>query len=114
VAAVQFDAYVAAADAKYTYWRLRPSMADPTIQPFIPLPNHPAYVSNAAIIASAVGEMIASLYPQDAAQFRYLGEEAGLSRIYGGIHFPSDERVGSDMGKKLGALAILRDQLNGP
>jgi membrane-associated phospholipid phosphatase len=114
VAAVQFDAFVAAHDAKYTYWRLRPSMADPTIQPFIPLPNHPAYVSNAAIIASAVGEMMASLYPQDAAQFRYLGEEAGLSRIYGGIHFPSDERVGSDMGKKLGALAILRDQLNGP
>jgi PAP2 superfamily len=113
VATVQFDAYIAAHDAKYIYWRLRPSMADPTIQPIIPMPNHPAYVSNAAILASAAGEVVASLYPQYAVRFRYLGEEAGLSRIFGGIHYPSDERTGNEIGKKLGALALQRDQLNG-
>jgi membrane-associated phospholipid phosphatase len=113
VATVQFDAYIASHDAKYIYWRLRPSMADPTIQPIIPMPNHPAYVSNAAILASAAGEVVASLYPQYAARFRYLGEEAGLSRIFGGIHYPSDERAGNEIGKKLGALALQRDQLNG-
>ena len=50
--------------------------------------------------------------PKEAAQWQYLGEEAGLSRIYGGIHYPSDERAGSQMGKRLGALAIQRDQRN--
>jgi membrane-associated phospholipid phosphatase len=113
VATVQFDAYIASHDAKYAYWRMRPSMADPTIQPNIPMPNHPAYVSNAAILASAAGEVVASLYPPYAARFRYLAEEAGLSRIYGGIHYPSDERAGNEMGKKLGALALQRDSLNG-
>jgi membrane-associated phospholipid phosphatase len=113
VAALQVDAYIAAHDAKYTYWHLRPNMADPTIVPLIPQPNHPAYVSNAAIIASAVAEFVGYMFPQQAAQWRYLGEEAGFSRIYAGIHFPSDERVGNQMGKSIGALAIQRDRLNG-
>jgi membrane-associated phospholipid phosphatase len=119
LAALQVDAYIAAHDAKYTApiptsWRLRPNMADPTIVPLIPQPNHPAYVSNAAIIASAAAVLIGSMFPQEAAYWQYLGEEAGLSRIYGGIHYPSDERAGNQMGKRLGALAVQRDQLNGP
>jgi membrane-associated phospholipid phosphatase len=113
LAAVQFDAYIAAHDTKYTYWRLRPNMADATIVPLIPQPNHPAYVSNAAIISTAVAELVAHMFPHEAAQWRYQGEEAGLSRIYAGIHWPSDERAGSQMGKGLAALAIERDRLNG-
>ena len=113
VAALYFDAYIAAHDAKYTYWSLRPNMADTTIVPLIPVPNHPAYVSNAAIIASAVAELVGYMYPQDSAHWRYLGEEAGLSRIYAGIHYPSDERAGNQMGKSLATLAIQRDRLNG-
>src|SRR5262249_48262733 len=112
-AALYVDALIAAHDAKYLYWRLRPSMADYTIVPLIPLPNHPAYVSNAAIIASAVAELVGYMFLQEATHWQYLGEEAGLSRIYGGIHYPSDERVGNQMGKRLGTLAIQRDQLNG-
>jgi membrane-associated phospholipid phosphatase len=118
-AALQVDAYIAAHDAKYTApiptsWRLRPNMADYTIVPLIPVPNHPAYVSNAAIIASAAAELVGYMFPQEAAYWQYLGEEAGLSRIYGGIHYPSDERAGNQMGKSIAALAIQRDQLNGP
>ena len=52
------------------------------------------------------------MFPKDAALWRYLGDEAGLSRIYAGIHYPSDERAGNQMGKSLAALAIQRDRLN--
>jgi membrane-associated phospholipid phosphatase len=113
-AALQVDAYIASHDTKYLYWRLRPNMADPTIVPLIPQPNHPAYVSNAAIIASASAALVSYMFPQEAARWQYLGEEAGFSRLYGGIHYPSDERAGNQMGKRLGALAVQRDQLNGP
>jgi membrane-associated phospholipid phosphatase len=113
-AALQMDAYIAAHDVKYTYWSLRPNMADYTIVPLITVPNHPAYVSNAAIIASAATAFVGYMFPQEAAQWQYLGEEAGLSRIYAGIHYPSDERAGNQMGKRIAALAIERDQLNGP
>ena len=113
LAVVQLDAYIAAHDTKYLYWRQRPSTADSTIALFIPLPNHPAYVSNAAIIASAAAVLVGAMFSQEAAYWQYLGEEAGLSRIYGGIHYPSDERVGNQMGKSIGALAVQRDQFNG-
>src|SRR5262249_46566408 len=68
-AAIQVHAYIAAHDAKYTAplptsWRPQPNMVDPTIVPLIPQPNHPAYVSNAAIIASAVAELIGTMFPQ--------------------------------------------------
>ena len=33
----------------------------------IPVPNHPAYVSNAAIIASAAAELVGAMFPQEAA-----------------------------------------------
>ena len=59
-------------------------------------------------------ELVGHMFPQEAPQWRYLGEEAGLSRIYGGIHYPSDERAGNQMGKRIGVLAVQRDQLNGP
>jgi hypothetical protein len=89
-------------------------MLDPTIVPIIPQPNHPSYVSNAAIIASVTSEVMGYFYPQDLAYFRYRADEGGFSRIFGGIHFPSYERVGNEMGKQIAALAIQRDQQNGP
>jgi hypothetical protein len=111
-AALQLDAYIAAHDAKYTYWGLRPNMTDTTIEPLIPQPNHPAYVTNAAIIASALAELIGYMFPREGDQWRYLAEEAGLSRLYAGIHYICDERTGNVMGKGLALLAIQRDQLN--
>jgi membrane-associated phospholipid phosphatase len=114
VSAALVDAGIASHDAKFFYWRARPNMLDPTIVPIIPQPNHPAYVSNAAIIGSVMTEVMGYFFPQDLAAFRYRAEESGLSRIYGGIHFPSDERTGLEMGKQIAALAIQRDQLNGP
>ena len=59
------------------------------------------------------GEELHDLY-REMRDDAYLGEEAGLSRIYAGIHYPSDERAANQMGKSIAALAIQRDQLNGP
>jgi hypothetical protein len=112
ISALGADSVIAGHDAKYVYWHPRPSMADPTIVPLIPVPNHPSYPSNAAIIYSAYGEYLSTVIPNDAARFRYYGEEGGMSRIYAGIHYPSDERASSQMGQSLAALAIQRDQLD--
>jgi hypothetical protein len=68
----------------------------------------------AAHNSSAAAELISSMFPQEAARWQYLGEEAGLSRVYAGIHYPSDERTANQMGKRIAVLAIQRDQLNAP
>jgi PAP2 superfamily len=114
IAAVAHDAFIAGHDAKYTYWRLRPWMADPTIMPYIPLPNHPSYVANGSIIPGAMDELAAYFFPEEVGRFHTLAEQEGWSRIYGGVHFPSDVQTGQAMGKSLAALAIQRDQLSGP
>jgi len=114
VSAALLDSGIASHDTKFTYWRARPNMLDPTIVPIIPQPNHPSYVSNAAIIASVSAEVMGYFYPQDLAAFQYREDEGGYSRIFGGIHFPSDEQTGNAMGKQIAALAIQRDQQNGP
>jgi hypothetical protein len=43
--AAAFDAQIACFDAKFTYWFIRPSQADPAITLPIGLPNHPSYPS---------------------------------------------------------------------
>jgi hypothetical protein len=40
--------------------------------------------------------------------FRSAAEEAGLSRIYGGIHFSFDNRDGLALGRAIGRLAVRR------
>jgi membrane-associated phospholipid phosphatase len=114
VAAAIEDALIASFDSKYFYWRARPNMLDPTIAPLVAVPNHPAYPDNTAVMQTARSEVMGYFYPQDQASFRYRAEEFGFSRLYLGIQFPSDESTGTAMGQQLAALAIQRDQQNGP
>jgi hypothetical protein len=114
IAAVAHDTFIAGHDAKYTYWRLRPTMADPTIKEYITHGNHPSYPANGSSIPSAMNELAAYFFPEEVGRFHTLAEQDGWSRVYGGIHFPSDVKTGQAMGKSLAALAIQRDQATGP
>ncbi len=107
------DAGVAAWDAKYTWWSPRPENAirellDPAWTPLLRTPLFPAYVSGHSTYSAAVAAVLAHLFPDDADRFRDMGEEAGLSRLYGGIHWRSDHVHGSAMGRELGAQVIDR------
>ncbi len=79
VAAVQFDAFIASQDGKFTYWYLRPNMNDPAIVPLFPVPNHPSYPGNHATFSTARSEMLAYLFPAHADFIRGVGFEGGES-----------------------------------
>ncbi len=111
VAAAEMDAVVAFSDTKYTYWTMRPFMADTTIQP-IGSDNSPGYASGTATDATAAGEVLAYFFPQDADRLRGLAAEATLSRLQAGLHFPYDLDAGVTIGRSLGALAAQRDTAN--
>jgi membrane-associated phospholipid phosphatase len=106
------DAGVAAWDCKYTYWSARPVNAirdlglDPEWEPLLPTPNFPAYVSGHSTFSAAGAEILAHFFPKRAAHLRRLAEEAGMSRIYGGIHYRSDNVVGLDMGRQIARLVL--------
>jgi hypothetical protein len=100
------DAFIACHDAKYTYWLLRPPQADPAITLVIPLPNHPSYPSNHACVTGAMMDALAHFFPADAGVLRGKAEEAAISRIYGGIHYPFDADTGLKIGRETAEWAL--------
>jgi membrane-associated phospholipid phosphatase len=106
VSAVQFDAFIANQESKFSYWYIRPSQLDPTIVPLFPNPNHPSYPSNHAAFSTARSEILAYLFPTRAGAARALGQESGQSRLYAGIHYPMDIAAGSTLGRSVAGLFI--------
>jgi len=101
-----WDAQIACWDTKLTYWFIRPSQADPAITLPIGLPNHPSYPSGHSCITGAIMTVLADAFPTQKSRFDAIVEEAGMSRVYGGIHYRFDIDAGREIGRKAAALAL--------
>lgn len=106
---VAFDAIVASHEAKYHYWLLRPTMADPAITLAIGLPNFPSYPSNHAAISAGMARILGHIFPAERARLEALAEEAALSRVLGGIHYRFDGEAGLELGRQIAAWALAHD-----
>ena len=113
------DAGVASWDAKFAYWNPRPENAIRDLgiaknwKPLLDTPFFPAYVSGHSTYSGAAGEVLAHLFPSDAKLWRAKALEAGISRLYGGIHYASDNVVGLRMGREVGRLVVRRAERDG-
>lgn len=101
-----FDAQIACFDAKFAYWYIRPSQADAAITLPIGLPNHPSYPSGHSCITSAIMAVLADAFPSEKSRVDTYVTEAGMSRMYGGIHYRFDIEAGQDIGRGAAALAL--------
>lgn len=104
------DGLIACADGKFTYWLLRPSQADPAIALAIGLPNFPAYPSNHACFSGAAGYVLGALFPAERQQLSRMAYEAGISRVFGGIHYRFDSDAGLEIARKVVRLALQADR----
>jgi PAP2 superfamily protein len=107
----QADAFIACWDAKYAYWSLRPVTAirrliDPNWLSYLVTPPFPSYVSGHSTTSAAASTVLAAFFPAKAEQLATMAEEAALSRLYGGIHYGSDNDVGLALGRQIGNVAI--------
>ena len=107
-----YDAVIASQDAKFTYWLLRPSQADPAVTLAIGLPNFPSYPSNHACFSGAAAYVLGSLFPDDRQRLRGMAYEAGISRVFGGIHYRFDSDVGLQIARDITRLARESDRRN--
>ena len=57
--------------------------------------------------------MPAYFFPNEAASFQSLSEQAGKSQLYAGLQFPTDYYAGMDLGKKVAARVIEVAKLDG-
>jgi PAP2 superfamily protein len=99
------DALTASHEAKFFYWFIRPSQADPLITLAIGLPNHPSYPSNHAAVSTTVSLILGSIFPSDAGRLAAMADEAGESRLFGGIHYRFDKTAGEEIARNVAALA---------
>jgi hypothetical protein len=111
--AAAMDATIGCWEAKYRFLTLRPTMADPTITTVYPLPNHPSYPSGHSCVSSAAATVLSAYFPARAEKLRADVFEAGLSRIYGGIHYRFDVVAGQTLGSLTATWAMAYDRRQG-
>jgi hypothetical protein len=103
-----FDALIACWDAKYFYWTLRPSQANSAVSLAFPNPNFPAYPSGHSCVSAAGGRVLSAYFPARSADLANMVEEAGLSRMWAGIHYRFDVTSGQALGRKVADQALVK------
>jgi hypothetical protein len=123
----QADAFVGCWQAKFQYDLVRPvtyirRVIDPKWEALLITPPFPEYPSGHSTQSSAAAEVLTNLFGEDFAfvdatrrgdglkprafpSFRAAANEAGVSRLYGGIHFRAAIERGLEQGRCVGAYA---------
>jgi membrane-associated phospholipid phosphatase len=108
-----YDAGVACWDAKFIYWAIRPFQLDPDLKTVFTTPNHPSYPAAHACSSIAITKVLGYLFPRDAGELAALGERAGESRIWAGIHYRSDIVAGRQLALAVANKVIARAKQDG-
>ena len=118
------DGFLCCWDEKYRSNRIRPESAirkyiDPTWKPFLQTPPFPEYLSGHSTISAAAATILTHFFGENYAyndtveerfglkarsfkSFKQASEEAGISRLYGGIHFMDAITNGQKQGELVG------------
>lgn len=122
------DAFVGCWREKYKYNLIRPvtyikRVIDPKWEPLLNTPPFPEYPSGHSVVSGAMDVVMTAFFGDNYAfedktgspdgrkprlfpSFRGAAEEAGISRLYGGIHFRSAIADGLAQGRCIGAYAV--------
>ena len=126
------DGFISSWDEKYRSNLIRPETVinahlDEAWQPLLQTPPFPEYTSGHSVISAAAATALTDLYGDHFAfndtseveyglparafsSFNEAAEEAAVSRLYGGIHYPMAIENGLDQGRGVGHLVIDRVQ----
>jgi len=111
LSATMFDAQIGCWDAKEVYWFIRPWQADPliTVVAAVGKPNHPSYPSGHSCLSSSAAAVLSTFFPEKRDDLAAKVTQAGLSRMYGGIHYRFDIEAGQALGRSVADFAIAAD-----
>jgi len=100
------DAGISCWDAKYYYHYPRPIQLIEGFETIAGTPNFPSYTSGHSVFSAAGAEVLAYIFPSEAATLRAWAKEAALSRVYGGIHWTFDATIGTEQGRKVAEFTV--------
>ena len=75
-------------------------------------PRHPAYPSGHSTTYAAGGELLAAFFPDLRAEFEQLADNAGVARLWAGIHYRSDHLWGMELGRCVAQHVIVQLRRN--
>jgi hypothetical protein len=123
-----FEGFIICWDEKYRSNFIRPETAinkyvTEEWHPYIQTPPFPSYVSGHATISAAAAEVMTNWFgdnvpimdtsslefgikARELKSFRLAAQEAGMSRLYGGIHYRFDNEEGNKCGTMLGEYLV--------
>jgi PAP2 superfamily len=125
------DSAIACWDCKYACWLLRPIQAirtlsgqpfyDPSFNTVIPTPPFPSYTSGHSTFSGCSAAVLEYLFPGgkvadafgQSVSFAAAADQAAVSRLYGGIHYRSDNNEGLTCGQNVAGLVIRRARSDG-
>jgi membrane-associated phospholipid phosphatase len=92
---------------KATVDRARPSIIDPSLTPLVALPDSAAMPSGHAATAFAAAVAVSMIHPRLRWPLVLLAALIAVSRVWLGVHFPSDVIVGAAIGALI-AVGVVR------
>lgn len=137
--ATEADAAIAVFNAKYYWWSIRPitvmwrlcdgdttlcsedeAAGDPARAPYydqwfseIVTPAFPSYPGGHSTFSGSAGRFLTHFFPEAGEALNAQADEAAVSRLYGGIHFRSDNDAGLTLGRAVADLAMERLEADG-
>jgi hypothetical protein len=72
-------------------------------------PRHPSFPSGHSTTYAAAAEVLAFFVPDVRGELDMLADNAGVARLWAGVHYRSDHRYGASLGRCVGRLVV--DQL---
>lgn len=100
------DTFVVVWHYKYNWNVARPIQYDPDLEPILCTPRFPTYVSGHSAISGCAAVILSYFFPGESEKLNELAEEAAVSRLYGGIHFPIDNEAGLVVGRTIGEAVV--------
>lgn len=107
------DGGISCWDAKYYYHYPRPIQVIEGFKTIAGTPNFPAYTSGHSVFSAAGAAVLGYIFPEEAALVSSWAEEAALSRVYGGIHWTFDAKIGTAQGTNVAQYTINTAQNDG-
>ncbi len=92
--------------AKSGFGRLRPYLANPAVQPAVPISRSGSYPSGHATRGTLEGIVLAVMLPEQRARVFARMQEYAESRVIGGVHYRSDLAAGGRAGTAMAAVLL--------
>ncbi|SFS42752.1 vanadium-dependent haloperoxidase [Marininema halotolerans] len=100
------DTFVVTWYLKYKYNVARPNQLDQNLATLLCTPRHPSYPSGHAAVAGCASTILSYFFPGEKNRLTALAEEVAQSRLFAGVHFPSDNHEGLRLGREIGGAVI--------